>query len=184
MTAPWFGAVLTGGASTRMGEDKALLKLEGTAMAVRVADALRAGGAADVACVGLAVSGEHGVVDRHPGDGPLGGILTALDWAAGRGVVVVAPCDLLTPDPSAFAALAAAATSESPVAVPTVDRPLPIAVHPSALPDLRAAWVDGERSIRGAVRGIARTVVPMPQAAVADADVPEDLPSGAGRRSR
>ena len=45
MTAPSFaGAILTGGSSTRMGRDKALLEIGGRALAGRVADALRGGG--------------------------------------------------------------------------------------------------------------------------------------------
>ncbi len=38
------GAVLTGGSSTRMGADKALVEVDGVAMAARVAHALRASG--------------------------------------------------------------------------------------------------------------------------------------------
>ena len=46
------GAVLTGGLSARMGRDKALLRVDGVPMAVRVATALRAGGADPVAAIG------------------------------------------------------------------------------------------------------------------------------------
>ncbi len=86
------GAVLAG-ASRRMGPgiDKALVEVGGVAMARRVADALRAGGAEPVVAVGgdrsaLGRIGLDGVDDRHPGEGPLGGVCTALAAAerAGR----------------------------------------------------------------------------------------------------
>jgi molybdopterin-guanine dinucleotide biosynthesis protein A len=79
----WIGAVLTGGSSRRMGTDKALLEVDGVAMAVRVARALDAAGATEVMCIGgdapaLAALGLIVVTDRHPGDGPLGAVITAL----------------------------------------------------------------------------------------------------------
>ncbi|HEX2785027.1 MAG TPA: NTP transferase domain-containing protein, partial [Ilumatobacteraceae bacterium] len=51
MTAP-LGAVLCGGASRRMGVDKATLRIQGVAMARRVADVLLAAGCALVIAVG------------------------------------------------------------------------------------------------------------------------------------
>ena len=56
-------------------------------MAVRAADALRAGGATEVVAVGgdlpgLGAVGLDARGDDHPGEGPLGGILTALRLAA------------------------------------------------------------------------------------------------------
>ncbi|HLM64354.1 MAG TPA: molybdenum cofactor guanylyltransferase [Acidimicrobiales bacterium] len=81
---PTFGAaVLCGGASRRMGQDKAFLVVEGEAMVVRVARALRGAGAGEVVAVGGDAAGLRGLglahlPDDHPGDGPLGGVLTAL----------------------------------------------------------------------------------------------------------
>ena len=78
------GAVLCGGASRRMGRDKALIALEGRALAVRVAEAVAAAGASGVVAVGgdlerLRAAGLAAVPDRDgPGAGPLAGILTAL----------------------------------------------------------------------------------------------------------
>ncbi|MGH9084822.1 MAG: NTP transferase domain-containing protein, partial [Acidimicrobiales bacterium] len=43
---------MCGGSSTRMGRDKATLEVGGVAMAVRVADALRAAGADEVRAIG------------------------------------------------------------------------------------------------------------------------------------
>lgn len=83
--APAFaGAVLCGGASRRMGRDKALISLEGRALAVRVAEAVAAAGASGVVAVGgdldgLRAAGLAAVPDRDgPGAGPLAGIVTAL----------------------------------------------------------------------------------------------------------
>src|SRR5262245_1565825 len=91
------GAVLTGGASRRMGRDKALVEVDGRPMAGRVAAALREAGAAEVQAIGgdAAGLGELGldvVPDRFPGEGPLGGIVTALS-AASQPVTVVVACD-------------------------------------------------------------------------------------------
>jgi molybdopterin-guanine dinucleotide biosynthesis protein A len=160
-----------------MGRDKASLLVNGVPMAVRVAVALRAAGASAVACIGRAPGPAAGdlaaVPDLHPGEGPLGGVLTALGWA-GDAVVVVAPCDLLAPDPAAFAALAARA---DPVAAADVDHPLPIGLAPPALGPLRAAFAAGERSVRRALAAsdLRVTAVELRPGALADADTPADL---------
>jgi molybdopterin-guanine dinucleotide biosynthesis protein A len=182
VVAVWVGAVLTGGASTRMGRDKASILVDGVPMAVRVGTALEAAGAARVVCVGPAVGAMTSVADDHPGEGPLGGLLTAARWA--RGVtVVVAPCDLLHPDHGAFAALAAAA---DPVAAALAARPLPIALAGGALAPLEASFASGERSIRGALAasGIHVAEVVLAPAALADADTPGDLARPPGSRKR
>ena len=174
------GAVLTGGASRRMGADKATLVIGGVAMAARVAAALRDAGAVDVAVVGLPVEGEHHVADRHPGAGPLGGVLSALAWSEGRRLVV-APCDLLTPDPAAFGALAGALeTSGALAAIAGLDDPLPVALRAEAAGLLEAAFAAGERSLRGGVAVLDPIVVDLPGAAIADADTRDELPPGAG----
>jgi molybdopterin-guanine dinucleotide biosynthesis protein A len=90
------GAVLTGGRSRRMGRDKAFVGVEGEPMVRRVVRALRAGGAIEVVAVGgdetglLAEDLDRFVPDLHPGEGPLGGVLAALDAAPAAIVVVVA----------------------------------------------------------------------------------------------
>ena len=94
------GAVLTGGSSSRMGTDKALLELDGAVLARRVADALVTAGCAPVVAIGgdagrLTAHGLAVVADRHPGEGPLGAIITALEHAEPLevDVVVVLACD-------------------------------------------------------------------------------------------
>src|SRR6476659_4382687 len=101
----WSAVILTGGASRRMGRDKALLPVAGVPMAVRVAYALRAAGADDVACVGGDVErlrAEHllALPDEWPGEGPVAGLLTGLARAR-HDVVVVTACDLIAPDADA-----------------------------------------------------------------------------------
>ncbi len=97
------GAVLTGGASRRMGRTKALIDVDGVPMARRVGDALARAGCASVIAYGGDVTeleplGMPVLPDRHPGSGPLGGVLGVLELFTESelqldGVFVVA-CDL------------------------------------------------------------------------------------------
>jgi molybdopterin-guanine dinucleotide biosynthesis protein A len=75
------GYVLAGGGSTRFGQDKALAEIEGRPMLTRMCEVL-AGVASKVQVVAApnkyARLGIESVADRWPGEGPLGGIITAL----------------------------------------------------------------------------------------------------------
>lgn len=96
MTArPFTGAVLLGGASRRYGIDKALALHGGVAMAACMIDVLRAAGASDVITVGGADRGFDVVhhPDLHPGEGPLGGLLTVLAQPS-QAVIVLVACDM------------------------------------------------------------------------------------------
>jgi molybdopterin-guanine dinucleotide biosynthesis protein A len=81
------GYVLSGGASSRFGSDKALARLGGTTMLERMCELLRTV-AEDVRVVAPSAKygGEKEVIvpDRWPGEGPLGGIITALEDAWSR----------------------------------------------------------------------------------------------------
>lgn len=93
---PLSGAVLTGGASRRMGTDKALLQLAESTMLQRVLAVVGAV-ADDVAIIGDRAP-YHGLgvpvfADAYPGTGTLGGIATALHHAGHSHVLVVA-CDM------------------------------------------------------------------------------------------
>jgi molybdopterin-guanine dinucleotide biosynthesis protein A/rhodanese-related sulfurtransferase len=112
-----------------MGADKALLEVDGTPMAVTVADALRAAGADPAvwaiggdtaALIGL---GLDPLPDDWPGEGPLGGILTAISHRTSPyDVLVVLACDLpgITPAAVTAVAEALARTPNAGVAVPVV----------------------------------------------------------------
>jgi len=185
------GAVLCGGASRRMGRDKALLPVDGRPLAVRVADALVAAGASGVVAVGgdreaLGELGLRAVPDADPGAGPLGGIVTALAVAAEAGdptpVVFVAACDLVDPAPAAVRATVAALAAD-----PAGDVAVPVAggrrqwMHAAwrgrARAPLAAAFAAGERAVHAAVAAAGLRVVELAvdPAAVADADTPDHL---------
>ena len=181
----WAGAVLTGGRSSRMGADKALITVDGVAMAVRVARTLTAAGAAEVCCIGgdapaLTALGLDVVADEHPDEGPLGALLTALA-AAQHPVVVMAPCDLVAPDPDVARAVLAAllGAPDADAAVPvagSVLQPLDGAYRRSCLPAFRTAFLAGERSVKRALEALTVVEVTTVRAAsLADADTPEDL---------
>ncbi|HEX6569659.1 MAG TPA: NTP transferase domain-containing protein [Acidimicrobiales bacterium] len=188
---PFSGAVLCGGASRRMGQDKALIVVDGRALAVRVAAALREAGASDVVAVGgdlaaLRAAGLAAVPDAEPGEGPLAGIVTALGHADDD-VVFVAGCDLVDPSPPAMAATvrALAASRGGDVAVAVVDgrrQWVHAAWRRHGRAPLAAAFAAGERAVHAAVAaaGLRVVDVPLDAGAVADADEPSDLPGPAG----
>lgn len=97
MTSDVVGAVLAGGGSRRMGQDKALLALAGERLLERALAVL----ASTFTEVILVTGSQHDyrdlgwtqVKDRHADCGPLAGLEAALAWAAPRPVFVLA-CDL------------------------------------------------------------------------------------------
>jgi molybdopterin-guanine dinucleotide biosynthesis protein A len=165
-----------------MGTDKALLIVDGQPLAVIVADALRTAGADRVIAVGGDLDGLRGldldaVPDLHAGEGPLGGILTALD-ATNEDVVVVLACDLPGADPVAITTVVDA-VGHADVAAPLHDgrhELLHAAYRRPAQPVLAAAFAAGERAVHRAVRGLTVVgVTGLAPAALVDVDCPEDL---------
>jgi molybdopterin-guanine dinucleotide biosynthesis protein A len=164
-----------------MGQDKALLERDGVALARRVAMALYEAGASCVTAVGgdetgLQAAGLLTTEDHFPGEGPLGGIVTAMREAAPNAIVLVAPCDLVTPDAALFEALADAATGDRVVA-PVADgrrHPIPSAWPAATRPTVEAAFLAGERSPARLLDGMAVLEVPI-TGDLRDADEPSDL---------
>jgi len=166
-----------------MGTDKALLAVDGTALAVRVARALRAAGADPVIAVGgdleaLTALGLTVTPDQHPGEGPLGGILTALA-VTDADVVVVLACDLPAADADAVRAVVEG-LRDADVAAPWHDgrhELLHAAYHRRSEAALRTAFEAGERAPHRAVAGlVVAGIEGFPAAALADADTPGELP--------
>lgn len=166
-----------------MGTDKALLEIDGVAMAARVVAALAAAGCDPIVAVGgdragLEALGIDVIDDPWPGEGPLGGVLAALTWAAGP--VIVLACDLPRIDATTVGLLVGADgidVASVDVVAAHSDRPEPLCArwHPTALPVLSAAFDDGERSVRRAMAGLRVAGVAVDPRAVVDADTPEDL---------
>ncbi|QYG92869.1 NTP transferase domain-containing protein [Iamia sp. SCSIO 61187] len=190
MTTGLVGAVLCGGSSRRMGRDKALVEVDGVPLAARVAAALGAAGCRRVLAVGgdasaLGALGLEPVADRWPGEGPLGGLATAMaatvDRAGEGAVLVLAPCDLVAPAAGSLVELVEALDETVGAAHPVVDgraQWLPSAWRVgTALAAEVAGLVDGgaRRLDAVAALGAARAVV-LTREAVADADTPAELP--------
>lgn len=193
------GAVLTGGASRRMGTDKALVEVAGRPLVAVAAAALRAAGADPVLAIGgdpaTLRTADHElrpVPDGHPGEGPLGGLLTAFAAAAavaGDGpavdrelVVVVVACDMPALDGATVGALldALAADPDADLAAAMADgrpQPLTAAWRPRrAGPILAAAFAAGERAPRRLLDRLHVVGVSgLDPEALADVDRPEDL---------
>jgi molybdenum cofactor guanylyltransferase len=179
---PVVGVVLAGGRSSRMGTDKALVEVDGVAMAQRVADALVAGGCSPVWCQGgdrerLARLGLEVHDDPEPHAGPLAAIEAALSVASPADLVVCA-CDLPALDGAVVAALIATGRSDDAlVAVAADERGVHLAgwwraQAAAPLAELRAA---GVISYRDAVRRLGGVAVAAAPAALRNVNQPGDL---------
>jgi molybdopterin-guanine dinucleotide biosynthesis protein A len=170
-----------------MGRDKALIEVKGRALARIAADALLDAGAAEVFAVGgdraaLEALGLRVVPDDHPGDGPLGGIVTALG-AASADVVVVLACDLPWVTAEAVRAVVDA-LGDHDVAVPVVgDRTQHLLGgwrRDRALASLRTVLGTGERAVWRAMAPLRVSSVTLRDAEWArDADDADGLFPGA-----
>jgi molybdenum cofactor guanylyltransferase len=117
------GFVLAGGRSSRMGEDKALVRLGGQPLVVYALDILRGAGlAASLAGGSPGLAGFAPVVqDSRPGLGPLAGICAALASTSAR-LAVFVPIDLpLLPASLIVFLLKHARDTGRPVTVPSVN---------------------------------------------------------------
>ncbi len=186
------GAILCGGASRRMGHDKALLPIDGRPMAARVCRrplGRRSGGGGRHRRRRSGArprSASTHRLDDHPGDGPLPATITALLATAEVHVLVVS-CDLVAPDPAAMAATVhALASHPGAVGAVPVDAGHRQWTHAAWRADaarpLAAAHAAGARSLRRAGADLLLFEVhDLDPAALADADEPSDLPGSLPR---
>jgi len=190
-------AVLAGGASTRMGSDKAFVEIEGRPMVSRVRDAVLAAGATELYTVGgdldrLAELGLDARPDSMPGEGPLCALVDALTYAAHDDVVVMA-CDQPAITADVVHRLLEAlvdvdGVTDVDAAVPVIDgiaQPLAAAYARRARGALAAAISRGERSPRRALDALSwRALHGIEPSAIADVDDPDDLARYAASRRR
>ena len=183
--------MLCGGRSSRFGSDKALADAGGRPLASGIVDALRAVGADPVAAIGGSAGTQLGlptIPDRFPGEGPLGGLATALLWAK-RGSVLVTPCDLplLQADdliPLLRAALANHGEPSVAVVATVGGRPQPSLACWPAERGLQLVQLlnDGKRAWRAALDVGPWSGVELRPDALADADSPDELEALLRRR--
>jgi len=156
------GYTLAGGRSTRFGRDKALVEVGGTPMLERMIELLRRV-AEEVKIVAAAnkytTLGVTMVEDRWPGEGPLGGIITALE-DAGRSTArpewnLILSCDMpfLTRDWLAFLG-ERAVTSKAQVVFPhSASGPEPLCAcwQTAAVAKLRSEFESGVRKVTAGI---------------------------------
>ena len=175
------GIVLAGGASRRMGRDKALLTLAGRTLLEIQVEKLRRLGIDDIVIVGrdAAVPGTRCAPDVYPGHGPLAGLHAGLSAARRPHCLTLGVDTPLVPE-AALAALAAAHLAGGGDAALLVHggrrEPL-IAAYRTALAPLAARLLAGEdRSLRALLGQIDCREWPYdgPEALLVNCNTPED----------
>src|SRR5918996_1835147 len=153
------GVVLCGGASTRMGRDKALIEIGGKPLVRLVAE--RVAECADPVLLASGASRRFGslpyeeIADAAPGTGPLAGLVAALS-ASPHDLVVAAAVDMPFVSADIFRLLLDLRANEDAV-VPVTDdgrQPLHALYHRSALPYLAQALERGRYRLRDALDGL------------------------------
>jgi molybdenum cofactor guanylyltransferase len=176
----WAGAVLCGGESRRMGRNKSDIRVGGRAMVDRAVAALVGAGCRHVCTVGGAPLAEVTYVpDRWPGEGPLGGIITALHHFSGEaeGVVVLAT-DLPRVTSSTVSAIVSSLGDFDLAVASDPDgalQPLCALWRVRLLTYLDTAFANGLRTVHGAVGHVDAVAVPLSAEELTNVNTPEDL---------
>ena len=173
------GIVLTGGASSRMGADKAFVVVDGRPMVVAVADALWEGGCSPVECQGgdverLAGLGMTAFPDSRPGTGPVAAILDALERTGDT--VVVAACDLPALDAATVRDLASADAMAAFARTGEQAHLVSMWTHDTAA-TLRSLAAEGPVSYRAALDAVSAVAVAVRPEVVRNVNAPGDLES-------
>jgi molybdenum cofactor guanylyltransferase len=184
--APLAGLVLTGGASRRMGRDKASIVLADGRTCAQTVAARLVEVANPVLEVGPGTSGLTAVPDDRPGAGPLAALATG--WATlvsfgYRGPVLVLACDL--PGVTvALLELLARARGEGSVVPVVGDRPQPLCARfgAASLDQCQSLVAEGRRSLMALLDATPVTWLGpdawsevVDEHCFADIDTPEDL---------
>jgi molybdopterin-guanine dinucleotide biosynthesis protein A len=157
------GYVLAGGASSRFGRDKGLVELAGKTALQRACDLVgQAAGSAQVVALAQRYPDFRALIvaDRWPGEGPLGGIITALRATAsdknGAAWNLIVSCDMpfLTREWLEYLCTSALA-SDAEVVVPRSEHglePLCACWRTSAADSLQRRFEDGVRKVTEAMK--------------------------------
>ena len=174
-------AILVGGDSSRMGSDKSTYEVDGSPMAVRVAQAAEAAGAAEILLIGGTQAKAKKLVgtwkkDAFPGEGPLGGVITALK-AASHDSVVVLSCDMPFITDAVISSLVRG-LEDAQASVGRTDRLNWLCAAWSkeeCLNTLQSVWKRKERAVHRAAVLLDVAEVPVPAVAVRNINTPADL---------
>lgn len=163
-----------------MGRDKAMIHWRGVPLARHLATILAEAGCTPVVQIGGdPATGVESRADHFPGQGPLGGVLTACSDLDAPLLMIVA-CDLGALRASTVETLLhrAIVAEWAQVVVATSDRVQPMCavwrraeVHPT----LVRLWDDGERSLHGALGHLVVEHVVVPAVEMTNLNTPDDL---------
>jgi molybdenum cofactor guanylyltransferase len=164
------GYVQAGGGSTRFGKDKALVELGGKSMLARTTELVMS--VCSEAMV-VAAEGKYAgapaplLADRWPGQGPLGGILTALQSSARRGSEstwnLIVSCDMpfLTREWLEFLCERAEQSAKQVVVAESANglEPLCACWKTASMPVVQAAFDSGVRKVAEAMKRLRMEVL-------------------------
>lgn len=165
-----------------MGRDKARLPFHGGRLAEFVARALESAAGSAVLVGDPGLYGEFGyqvVADLYPGEGPLGGILTALDHTRADWNLVVA-CDMPGLTAGFLSRILDAAEQRGravlmPAGPSGHPEPLCAVYNRRARPEIEAAFGRGERKITAALAGLGVEILAVAEVAeFQNVNTPED----------
>lgn len=169
-----------------MGRTKAVIEVDGRAMADRVIDAARAVGADPVVLLGgdpieLGILDAPFVHDQYPGEGPVAGVLGALRHFEGTADrVLVLACDLAHVDAATLLTLleAEAGDGVSQVWVAATDRLEPMCAIWSvdAVERVQHLFDAGERAAHVVIGELPHVAVTVDPAGLVNINTPDELP--------
>jgi molybdopterin-guanine dinucleotide biosynthesis protein A len=173
------GYILAGGESRRMGRDKALLAENGVPLLKKACDTVRA---AVGRCSVVAPAGRYEglglpvLADLWPGEGPLGGILTALGSGEAEWALIVA-VDMPFLESGFLLELLRQARLAGRTTVPVRENgglePLCGVYHAGDLAGLRRFFDTGGRRVKDALREIGAATVAAPARLLENVNTPE-----------
>jgi molybdopterin-guanine dinucleotide biosynthesis protein A len=162
-----------------MGRDKALLPFRGGALAEAVAATVERAAGSVVVVGREELAGYPAIRDLYPGEGPLGGILTALRHTRASWNLVVA-CDMPELTPAFLAELLDAAEEADadallPAGPSGMPEPLCAVYHRRVLGPVGEAFERGVRKVTEALEGLDAAVYPVEEVAqFQNVNTPED----------
>jgi molybdenum cofactor guanylyltransferase len=175
------GYVLAGGASSRMGQDKALLPYDGMTLVERLAGIVREA-AGSVAVIGdpekYGALGYPVFADQVPGCGPLGGLHTALTISSADWNLVVA-CDMpgISVDTLRTLVDGAVASSKNCVVAASMGgemEPLCAVYHQRCLAAVSRAVKEKRFKMKDLVAELDPLIIPVDPAVVANINTPAE----------